>query len=93
MLENDCILLLDGNRGRYLPQAFSENYGNDSALSGVSPECLEVLACGPDHENYWMAWDECLDQAVITAFGRKYLLFQHQDLWAVPEGAEIPEML
>ncbi len=40
----------------------------------------------PDAELYWEMWDEVLNNFWFKdKTGTKYLLYQNQDLWAVPE--------
>lgn len=72
-------LLLDGNRGTYIPQAFAEMCGD---LWQISAERLKVLA-DPDHEWYWETWTEVLDNATLTdKNGKVWHLHQDGDLWA-----------
>lgn len=57
----------------------------------TSPE--STRRCGT---SFWLApimmSTEVLDNAVLTADdGQRYSLYHSQDLWAIPEGAEIPE--
>ncbi len=86
-LEN-AELLIDGNRGIYIPQLFAK-----AALSGEFilrnkqqlQEELSILANGPEEEEYWEAWEEVLDTAILLDGGQQYTLYQEGDLWAVPE--------
>jgi len=81
------ILLMDANRGAYLPQEFARGINRD-CLFNVDPLDLETLANGPDDntEDYWEAWDVVLSDAEIYLDGRKYTLSLDSDLWAWPEG-------
>lgn len=90
--ENDAILLLDSNRGVYIPQSFAEEIRREF-VSGVSAEDWAVLESGPDHEWYWEAWNNVEMNAVLTMpdTGIQYRLFQNGDVWLVPLDCEIPE--
>lgn len=62
------MLLLDGHRGRYLPQAFAFAYGEEFDYEGKVygmdyGEALDVLIAGPDTEDYWDVWLTILDNA------------------------------
>lgn len=50
-------LLLDGNRGRYIPRNFVEEF-DLSKWYGIGDWELGVLEAGPDHEDYWEAWNK-----------------------------------
>lgn len=86
-LEN-AELLIDGNRGIYIPQLFAK-----AVLSGEFSlrnkqqlqEELSILKNGPDEEEYWEAWEDVLDTAILVTGGQQYTLYQEGDLWAVPE--------
>ena len=80
----DSVLLLDGNRGIYVPQAFAETMNRDH-ISGVSPEQWAILEAGPDHEWYWETWADVESGAVLNDpdHGEMYL-HQDGDLWAIP---------
>lgn len=61
-------VLLDGNRGIYIPQAFARDFSfagpnGQEGWEGVDPEDLEILRKGPDHDLYWEAWDSVLSGA------------------------------
>ena len=80
----DSVLLLDGNRGIYIPQAFAETMNRDH-ISGVSPEQWAILEAGPYHEWYWETWADVESGAVLfdPDHGEMYL-HQDGDLWAIP---------
>lgn len=72
-------LLLDGARGIYIPQNFVEcclaspdniNEGWDFAENAA-----DILRQGPDHEEYWEAWDYMLDSCVFRKDGFVWELF------------------
>lgn len=76
-------LLIDGNRGIYIPKKFAENY---IRWSGVETEDRETLLAGPDHRDYWEAWDSVLSSAKWTAEdGRIYSLYHNDSLWCYRE--------
>ena len=80
---SDAILLFSDNRGRYIPQAFA-NFIDRSYVTGVDDADWDTLEAGPDGEAYWDAWDEVLNNAVLTFHGMRYCLWQDGDLWATP---------
>lgn len=84
------LLFLDGNRGIYLPQSFA-NCVDRACVSGVAAVHWETLEAGPEHENYWDAWDTVLQCAKITYKGEPHYLHQDGDLWLVKEGEEPDE--
>jgi len=85
-------LLVDGNKGIYLPQIFIETY-----YSFIDPVChtdkIEgdialIRYHGPDDQFYWHAWDAILDNVRLILPGvggdKTYTLYQDGDLFAVP---------
>lgn len=72
-------LLLDSNRGTYIPQAFAEQCGEKW---GLTDKQKEVLA-DPNHEWYWETWTEVLDHAgCVDENGNLWQLHQDGDVWA-----------
>lgn len=71
--------LLDGNRGIYLPQCFAENFAE---VWGIDAENKAILLAGPDHAEYWDAWDEVLNTTAEWD-GATWSLMQDADLFAV----------
>ena len=62
--------ILDGHHGIYIPQIFAEQYPEWVKYD----EDMEVLKAGPDHPEYWEAWDSVLGseyegQFLITGEG------------------------
>ncbi len=62
--------ILDGHHGIYIPQIFAEQYPEWAKYD----EDMEVLKAGPEHEDYWEAWDSVLGseyegQFLITGEG------------------------
>lgn len=87
---SEQVLLFGDHNGIYIPQRCAQIYSTH--ITGVDPEVWDILLAGPYHDEYWWAWDEVLDNAVLTADdGQRYFLYHSQDLWAIPEGTEIPE--
>jgi|HubBroStandDraft_2_1064218.scaffolds.fasta_scaffold00002_52 hypothetical protein len=76
----DRILLLDENKGVYIPQQFARMYYKD--VTGIDLSILQKLDI--DHVDYWEAWEDVLQHAMITIDGHQYTLEQDGDLWAVP---------
>jgi len=84
-------ILFDGASGVYIPQRFAREIDR-SRVRGVSASDYEILEAGPDHEDYWEAWDEVLRMASLTlADGTRVELEQDGDLFYVEEGAEYCE--
>ena len=90
--ETEPLLYLDGSRGIYIPQDFALETKRE-CIEGVDDEALAILKEGPEHDFYWEAWDEVLDNAVLTdpVSKQHFTLHQDDDLWLVPEGYEFPE--
>lgn len=53
--ESDCIV--DGSWGIYVPQQFCQRY---QKVDGVNQEDWDACLAGPDHKDYWEAWDTIL---------------------------------
>ena len=85
------ILLLDGSRGVYIPQKFAENYTYDKdeyvpffKWQGIDEENRHILLSGPDHIEYWDAWEEVLCLAYfIDQYDVRHTLEQDGDLFAI----------
>lgn len=88
------VLLLDENRGIYIPQVFARDY--DWSLwdfpADLNKEELQgILLSGPDNKQYWDAWEDILRNAVYFSKGEQSMakgtwhLEQDGDLWAVHE--------
>lgn len=75
-------VLIDSHHGIYVPQIFAERYdANEYHLYGIDPEDIDILLEGPDHEDYWEAWNNVLNDA-FSEDGRKYL-HQEGDLFLI----------
>ena len=75
------MCLLDGARGIYIPQAFVTCY--DPIAWHVSADDVAILEAGPDHEDYWEAWDDVLREAYYDDERGHWTLEQDGDLFAV----------
>lgn len=60
---------IDGCNGIYVGQCIGEVYGHL-----LTPEDCEVLAAGPDHEEYYDAWSEALDAIAFQYAGDTFRL-------------------
>lgn len=93
MTEN-AELLLDGNRGIYIPQQFAQHYSQYITNKDELAESLNDLLEGPENELYWESWEDVLDNAKLKDYkDRDCILYQDQDLWLIPETEleQIPE--
>lgn len=80
-------LFADGARGIYIPQHFAESVRRD-LVTGVTAWAWAACEAGPEHDDYWHAWDEITSRAEIEhpTLGRCYL-WQDGDLWVIPFNA------
>ena len=75
-------LLLSDARGIYIPRDFVTDF-DLTMWEGISQKDAEICA-DPEHEWYWDAWASILDTATFTdPDGRKFILHQDGDLWAL----------
>lgn len=59
---------------------------------GIDPEDLAILRQGPDHADYWEAWDDVLSSASYTDDdGHTWTLYQDGDLFAVRDDHEFED--
>jgi len=75
------MCLLDGARGIYIPQSFAR--WCSPASWHVGPNDVLILEAGPDHEDYWEAWDDVLRTAYYDDERGHWTLEQDGDLFAV----------
>jgi hypothetical protein len=74
-----CNCFLDSARGIYIPRDFAESISlND--WTGIDKADFEILLSGPDHEDYWEAWTQVLDNAESNCGAT---LYQDGDLFLV----------
>ena len=83
------LLWLSDARGIYIPRDFANSFvDRDKHVQNVSEENWQILE-DPDHEWYWEAWDEVLQNAVVTDDeGTRFTLHQDGDLWLIPADME-----
>ena len=88
MARPEMILWLSDSRGIYLPRDFAKSFADRArCVRDVKDEDWAILEAGPDHEQYWDAWLEVSEKAVITDNnGVKYTVWQCNDCWLVPIG-------
>jgi len=88
---SELILLLDGNRGIYIPKTFIYRY-YPTSTTGISEEDSKILLQGPDHDAYWEVWDDVLNNGrFLDSNGIEYTIYHNDDLFAVPPDYEWPE--
>ena len=74
-------ILFDGSRGIYIPQEFAQYCDH---WCGLSDWARGVLTAGPNHPDYWFAWEQVLENAYFIDSGkREFTLHQNGDLFAV----------
>lgn len=79
--ETAAVLLVDGHHGIYTPQVFAQRF--DLREWGVEPIDREILKAGPEHPEYWDAWNDVLMYALCTNADGTWHLQQDMDLWAI----------
>ena len=78
-MTNYCNCFLDSARGIYIPQNFAESISLDE-WTGIDKSDFDILLAGPDHEDYWEAWTQVLDNAESNCGAT---LWQDGDLFLV----------
>lgn len=94
-MTTNASLLIDGNRGVYIPQLFAQSYSHYVTNKQDLSEYLNDLKNGPDDPFYWDAWETIMRDAILVDDkGRERTLYQDGDLWAIPvdELDQIPEL-
>ena len=88
----NAILLVDGHHGVFVPAVFTCKVSYHT-ISNVSTDDYAALAYGPDHIEYWEAWDDVLTNATVKSLvtGKEYYLWQDDDLWLIPVGEDTEE--
>jgi hypothetical protein len=83
MTDDKCELLLDSNRGVYIPQNFCQEFKLKEF--GLSDDDKDVKTClnGPDDEWYWEAWYAVMDKAVIRRDEHEWRVYHSGDVWLV----------
>ncbi len=72
--------LLSSARGIYIPRDFFQGF--DLEKWNLKGEDLADLN-DPENENYWDVWEHVLNTAYFEINGKKYHLYQFEDLLAV----------
>lgn len=89
------LLVLDSH-GVYIPKSFCEGYKNYITNFEKVKDDFDICIQGPNHEDYWEAWDSMLNNVEFTNdHGDKLTigyLPECSDLWAIPEGYEFEEL-
>ena len=90
-MTDNAILLVDSNRGVYIPKLYVER---NKGLFTTSDVDAVIVLLGPDNEGYWDAWTNILNDHSFIVDGTEYILEHNEDLWAIPldEWDQIPEM-
>ena len=82
-VEEKTAVMIDGQYGVYIPQMFASSYLEDQRWIGASLDDVNNLVSGPDHPEYWEAWEHVLDKAhYMDKDGRDWKLWQEGDLFA-----------
>lgn len=75
------VLMIDGARGIYVPQAFVQNFTPSDW--GLTPDEIAVLDAGPDHVDYWDVWEDVDGRKeYLDKEGVSWVLCQDGDLFA-----------
>lgn len=89
-------LLIDSHHGIYVPRTFARAYSHLIINADEIQDSLDICLSGPDHSEYWEAWEEVLNSARLMGdpdqdMSTEYTLHQDGDLWAIAEGETIGE--
>jgi hypothetical protein len=75
-------ILLDSNRGVYIPQHFAEIVRACLSWEGYDSNDIDVLLQGPDTDDYWDVWNDVYDDTVfVDSNGNRWCLWQDGDLF------------
>jgi hypothetical protein len=74
-----AVLFASESDGIYIPQHFAHSYDRDM-WNPIDADDLAILLHGPEHESYWDAWQDVLDDAETICGGT---LHQDGDLWVI----------
>ena len=83
------ICFMSDARGIYLPQSFARAWEDRTvSVANVSNDDWAALEAGPAHPEYWDAWQEVCDSAIVTDInGVKFFLDQQDGgLFLIPVG-------
>lgn len=81
--EENKFCLIDANRGIYIPKIFAQRY-TQYCVNGICQEQIDILLSGPDHDEYWNAWEEVVNEVEFLFDGTLCTLYENNDLFAVP---------
>lgn len=88
-IKNEPELLVNDHHGIYIAQIFCQSYSAYITNMSEVREDFDICLQGPDHEEYWDAWDDLINNVQFTNDrGEKYTignLPESGDLWAIPE--------
>ena len=81
----NAILLVGSHVGQYIPKHFTEFFNKDILKRDRFADSIRTLLKGPDAPEYWDAWTNVLDNAIIQGKdGQQFTLHHDEDLWAIP---------
>jgi len=83
------ICFLSDAIGIYIPQRFARAWHDRTvSVANVSDEDWAALEAGPDHSEYWDAWQEVCDDAKVTDINGVEFFLDQQDggLFLIPLG-------
>ena len=75
-------LLVPDRYGIYVPLTFAESLSENWFL--VNSDALDIVKEGPDHPEYWDAWNDVLVDASFKDNNKNlWRLYQDGDLWMI----------
>ena len=83
-------MLINGLHGKNIPQLFARDVDR-TCCEGVMGEDWDILDAGPESEEYWEAWTDVVDNAVLTCpnTGDRYKLTEDYNLFLLPMEEEL----
>lgn len=83
------MLWLSDSRGQFIPRDFVNSFANWANVTWVDPTDRATLQAGPEHADYWEAWDRVLTYARVTDnSGNTFTVYQDGECWLIPIGME-----
>lgn len=76
--------VVDSHHGIYSAQVFAEKF-NETRIEGISKEDWTILLAGPDHEDYFQVWADCLDNITVDYEGKRWLVWENEGIYLYPE--------
>jgi len=73
-------ILLNDSHGQYIPYKFYNDF--DMNEWNINQDDYKDLD-DPDNETYWESWEIILNNAYCTLNGKKWVLYQDGDLFAI----------